>query len=99
MATILVVDDDPTLRRWLMVTVGLEHDVDEASDGAEAIRRLGETPPDLLLLDMAIRVMDGLKVCRAARSDPSLHQLGIIVLSTYRRREEALAAGADDYFS
>ena len=67
----------------------------EAADGAEAFRRLLADRPDLAILDVAMPVMDGLAVCRAARAEPSLAGLGIIVLSAYANADAALAAGAD----
>ena len=95
MASILVADDEPTLRRLLRLTFGPEHRLSEAADGAEAFRCLLADRPDLAILDVAMPIMDGLAVCRAARSEPSLAGLGIIVLSAYANVDAALAAGAD----
>ena len=95
MAAILVADDEATLRRLLRATFGPDHHVTDAADGAEAIRRLLADRPDLAILDVAMPIMDGLAVCRAARAEPSLAGLGIIVLSAYATAEAALAAGAD----
>ena len=95
MASILVADDEPTLRRLLRLTFGPEHRVAEAADGAEAFRHLLTERPDLAILDVAMPIMDGLAVCRAARAEPSLAGLGIIVLSAYATGDAALAAGAD----
>jgi CheY-like chemotaxis protein len=81
MASILVADDEPTLRRLLRATFGPDHRVTEATDGAEALRRLLAERPDLAILDVAMPVVDGLAVCRAARAEPSLAGLGIVVLS------------------
>jgi CheY-like chemotaxis protein len=95
MANILVVDDEPTIRRLLRVTFGPEHRIREAQDGAEALRLLLIEPPDVVILDVAMPVMDGLAVCRAARGEASLADLGIIVVSAYVSTGDALAAGAD----
>jgi len=95
MANILVVDDEPTLRRLLRATFEPDHRVAEATDGAEAFRHLLMERPDLAILDVAMPIMDGLAVCRAARAEPSLAGLGIIVLSAYAGGDAALAAGAD----
>jgi two-component system, OmpR family, phosphate regulon response regulator PhoB len=95
MASILVADDEPTLRRLLCLTFGPEHRVSEATDGAEALRRLLADRPDLAVLDVAMPIMDGLAVCRAARAEPSLAGLGIIVLTAYASGVDSLAAGAD----
>jgi CheY-like chemotaxis protein len=95
MASILVVDDEPTLRQLIRVTLGPDHRVSEAADGAEGFRRLLADRPDLAILDVAMPIMDGLAVCRAARAEPSLAGLGIIVLSAYASGDAARAAGAD----
>ena len=95
MASILVADDEPTLRRLLQATFGPDHRVAEAADGAEALRRLLADRPDLAILDIAMPGMDGLAVCRAARAEPSLVGLGIIVLSANATADAALVAGAD----
>jgi CheY-like chemotaxis protein len=97
MASILVVDDEPSLRRLLRATIGPDHRVAEAADGAEALRRLLADRPDLAILDIAMPIMDGLAVCRAARAEPSLAGLGIIVLSAHPEGDAALAAGADRF--
>jgi len=97
MVNVLVVDDEPTIRRLLRLTLGPGHRVDEAADGQEAMLKMQGNPPDILLLDIAMPGMDGLAVARAVRADPSLRQIGIIVISAYARRGEALDAGADMY--
>jgi CheY-like chemotaxis protein len=94
-ARILVVDDEPQLRCLLRVTLEPDHSVDEAGDGEAALRALRAGAPDLAILDAAMPVMDGLAVCRAARAEPSLAHLGIIVVSAYAGSAEARAAGAD----
>ena len=99
MARILVVDDEPAIRRLLRLTLGNEHQVDEAADGQEALHQLLRERHDVVLLDVAMPVMDGLAVCRAARAEPSLDGVGIIVVSAFAGREEALAAGADSHYS
>lgn len=95
MANILVVDDEPNVRRLLRVTVGPAHCIDEAGDGRQALERLFTHRTDLVVLDVAMPGMDGLAVCRAVRAEPSLAHIGIIVLSAFANRDAALAAGAD----
>jgi CheY-like chemotaxis protein len=99
MASILVVDDEPTIRQLLRVTIGHEHCVDEASDGVAALERIRLDPPDIMLLDVVMPKLDGLAVCRAARTEPSLKDLGIIIISAYANTGDALAAGADCHLS
>src|SRR5687767_13203455 len=99
MARILVADGEPGIRRLLRLTLGTEHQVDEASDGAEALEHLVRDCPDVVLLDVVMPSMDGLAVCRAARTQPSLNRLAVIIVSSYVSHDEALAAGADRHFS
>jgi CheY-like chemotaxis protein len=95
MAHILVIDDEPTIRRLIRLTLGPEHHVGEAGDGEEALRTLLAEHWDIAILDASMPVLDGLSVCRAARAEPSLAHLGIIVVSAYVSVEDALDAGAD----
>ena len=99
MASILVVDDEPGIRRLLRLTLGTEHEVEEAADGAAALRKIVRGRPDVILLDVAMPNMDGLAVCRAVRAQPHLDGLGIIVVSAFAGAAEALEAGADRHFS
>jgi CheY-like chemotaxis protein len=97
MASILVVDDEPSIRRLLRLTIGPDHQVAEAADGAEALRALRASPVDLAIIDVAMPGMDGLAVCRTARAEPSIAGIGIIVVSAYADAVEALTAGADGH--
>ena len=97
MVKILVVDDEPTIRRLLRLTLGPGHDVEEAEDGRVALQKMARTVPDIVLLDIAMPNLDGLAVCRAVRADPTLRAVGIIVISAHANRGEALDAGADLY--
>jgi two-component system, OmpR family, KDP operon response regulator KdpE len=95
---ILVVDDDPQIRRVMRVTLtGQGYEVDDAKSGEAALERLRDQRFDLVLLDMNMPGMGGLETCRAIRGQS---EIGIIML-TVRDREsdkvDALDAGADDY--
>jgi CheY-like chemotaxis protein len=97
MVNILVVDDEPTIRRLLRLTLGPKHRVEEAADGQEALNKMRLNIPDVVLLDIAMPRMDGLSVCRAVREDAALRTISIIVVSAHASRSEALDAGADYY--
>lgn len=80
--TILVVDDSPTVRK--LISGKLEksgHNVVCACDGVEALERLEEGLPDLVLLDIAMPRMDGYEVCRQIRSNPDAHDLPVVMIS------------------
>ncbi|MCB9758814.1 MAG: response regulator transcription factor [Alphaproteobacteria bacterium] len=97
-AHILVVDDDPRLRevvRYALSRAGFR--IDEASDGAEALRRFAADRPDLIVLDVLMPEMDGIEVCRRIRQESDVP---IVFLSS--RDEEVdrvlgLELGGDDY--
>ncbi len=98
---VLIVDDEPFIvetLRFALEQAGLE--CVEAGDGAQAVKAAREENPHLILLDVMLPKLDGLKVCRLLRSDPSIGQVPIIML-TARTQErdirEGFAAGADEY--
>ncbi len=95
---ILVVDDEPAIRRFLRTSLGSQgYQVEEAEDGAAALAAMAEAP-DLLVLDLGMPGMDGFEVIRKLRESGAT--LPIVVLSV--RADEAgkvraLDLGADDY--
>jgi two-component system KDP operon response regulator KdpE len=95
---ILVVDDEPQIRRILRTTLtGAGYEVDDARSGEEALEKVREFRPDLMLLDINMPGMGGLAACRALRADSH----GAIIMLTVRNSEDdkvkALDAGADDF--
>jgi signal transduction histidine kinase len=94
MARIIIAEDNPQDRRLLEALLGgAGHHVRTAPNGAEALALARQQPPDLLLTDVLMPVMDGYALCAAWREDPALTMLPIIVLSgTYTdEQDEALA--------
>jgi two-component system, OmpR family, phosphate regulon response regulator PhoB len=99
--TVLVVEDEAalaTLLRYNLEKHGFR--VEEASDGQEALTRIAEAPPDLVLLDWMLPVMSGLEVCRQIRRRPATRDLPVIMLTARAEDPDAvrgLDTGADDY--
>jgi two-component system KDP operon response regulator KdpE len=97
---ILVVDDEPEIRRFLRASLrSHQHDVFEADSGLKAIAAVQEHHPDLMILDLGLPDVDGVEVTRRLRE---WSQVPIIVLSVRDREAdkiEALNAGADDYLT
>lgn len=91
---ILVVEDDPGIRESLgEVLEDLGFEVACASNGAEALARLAvERPPDLIVLDLMMPVMDGWTFRACQRSDPRLAAVPVIVVSASDARASSRAA-------
>jgi len=95
---ILVVDDDPQIRRVMKVTlVGNNYEVIEARTGEDAIDKVTEEMPSLVLLDMNMPGMGGLETCRALRTGSDVPVIILSVRNTEKDKVAALDAGADDY--
>ncbi|WP_043526439.1 response regulator transcription factor [Litchfieldella xinjiangensis] len=101
MARVLVVDDEPNIvlsLEFLMQQAGFE--VATAFDGEEALSRISEQPPDLVLLEISLPGISGFDVLERLREIPAHARLPIIMLTAHGRdveREKGLALGADDY--
>jgi two-component system, OmpR family, response regulator MprA len=98
-ARILVVDDEPAVQNALSRALTLEHyDVAKASDGLEALERLGAAPYEAIILDIAMPRMDGLEVCKRLREGgDSTPVLMLTARGEVDDRVAGLDAGADDY--
>ena len=97
---ILVVDDSATMRRIIVNHLNQAGytDLDEASNGVEALSRLSGV--DLILTDWNMPVMDGLTLVKEVRHDPNFSSIPIIMITTEGAREEVLEAlrnGVNDY--
>jgi PAS domain S-box-containing protein len=99
-ARVLLVDDNADMRGYLKRLLIPHYDVMPAANGQEALDRISVAPPDLVLSDIMMPVLDGLGMLDAIRADPATNTLPVILLSA-RAGEEArvqgLAARADDY--
>jgi two-component system, OmpR family, KDP operon response regulator KdpE len=95
---VLIVEDDPQIRRFLRPTLTAEGYVYfEAMTASEGIQQAGSRRPDLILLDLGLPDRDGLEVIRQVRS---WSQMPIVVLSARGQESDKIAAldlGADDY--
>ncbi|WP_298215450.1 phosphate regulon transcriptional regulator PhoB [Acidocella sp.] len=100
---ILIVEDEAplvTLLRYNLEKKGFR--VEDAGDGGEALTRITETPPDLLLLDWMLPTMSGIELCRQLRRRPATRGLPIIMLTARAEDQDAvrgLDTGADDYIT
>ena len=95
---ILIVDDEPQIRRIMRTTLtGAGYEIDDARTGEEALEKVRQFRPDLVLLDINMPGMGGLAACRAIRADPSVGIVMLTVRNSEADKVEALDAGADDF--
>ena len=101
MAKILYVEDNED--NVYMLTRRLErrgHSVSVAGDGAAGVERAKIDPPDIILMDLSLPVMDGWEASRRLKAMPETRAIPIIALSAHvleGEREKALAAGCDEF--
>ena len=100
---VLIVDDEPNIVISLEFLVKKEgFTVAVAADGEEALAKVAEFSPDLILLDVMMPKKSGFEVCEALRADPARSGLKIIMLTAKGRDTEmakGLALGADAYMT
>jgi two-component system KDP operon response regulator KdpE len=95
---VLVVDDEPQMRRLLSASLPAHgYRVEAVAGGEEAIDKLGSAPFDIALLDLGLPDMDGLQVVREIRQWSSIPIIVISVREDERNKVAALDLGADDY--
>src|SRR5579872_2880910 len=96
---LLVVDDEPGIRRVLRTSLGSTgFAIDEASDGEAALGKFQRSPSELVLLDINMPGMGGIETCRRIRR--LAPNTGIVMISVRGQEQDkvqALEAGADDY--
>jgi two-component system, OmpR family, response regulator MprA len=99
LARILVVDDEPAVQNALLRALTLErYEVAKASDGVEALERLGSGVYEAIILDIAMPNVDGLEVCRRLRDGGDMTPvLMLTARGEVDDRVAGLDAGADDY--
>jgi two-component system phosphate regulon response regulator PhoB len=100
-ARILIVEDDASLGEVLEYNLSQEgYQTQVARDGQQGLREIRLRPPDLVVLDLMLPMIEGLEVCRLLRADPATQ--GVLVLMLTARSEESdelvgFSVGADDY--
>lgn len=100
---VLVVEDEAplaTMLRYNLEKQGFR--VEEATDGQEALTRISEVQPDLVLLDWMLPAMSGIEVCRQIRRRPATRDLPVIMVTARTEDQDAVRAlntGADDYIT
>jgi two-component system phosphate regulon response regulator PhoB len=100
---VLVVEDEAALATMLRYNLEKQgYRVTEAIDGQEALDRIAEEMPDLVLLDWMLPTLSGIEVCRQIRRHPNTSSLPVIMLTARTEDQDAVRAlniGADDYIT
>ena len=101
---VLIVDDDPFIRKLILTTLeGVSSfDLHQASDGEEAVQTARREGPRLVFLDIDMPRMDGIEACRQMRAEPVMEGAKIVMLTASSEdsaRERAAQAGADRFLT
>ena len=101
---VLIVEDSPTMRQLISFALkrlrGIR--IVEANDGVDGLKKLSAEKFDLILTDINMPIMDGLKLVSLVRNDATYRTTPIVVITTegaQEDRERALALGANDYIT
>ena len=96
--TILICDDEPTLRELVRASLDGGYRFAEASDGVVALQLARELAPDAIILDLMLPRLSGLEVLAELRADEHLQHIPVLVMTAWNDTyEAALAAGADRF--
>jgi two-component system, chemotaxis family, chemotaxis protein CheY len=101
---VLIVEDSPTMRQLIAFALKRIRGVRivEANDGVDGLKKLSSERFDLILTDINMPIMDGLKLVSMVRNDGNYKMIPIVVITTegaQEDRERALALGANDYIT
>lgn len=101
---VLIIEDSPTMRQLISFALkrlpGIR--IVEASDGVDGLKKLSTDTFDLIMTDINMPIMDGLKLVSLVRNDAAHSNTPIVVITTegaQEDRERALALGANDYIT
>ncbi len=98
---ILIVEDDPLIGEVLMLRLeSVGYRATWVKDGAEALNRIGQVKPQLVVLDLGLPVVDGFQVLTTLRRNPLYRDLPVIVLTARHSADDvkkAVTLGASDY--
>ena len=98
---VLVVEDDDNIAlalEYIIMREGFEHD--RIADGGAAVRRIRDTQPDLVLLDVMLPGVSGYEICRTVRHDPDLGKVRILMMTARGSKQErvrGIEQGADGF--
>lgn len=97
---VLIADDNSDMRQYLARLLSEQYEVETVADGAAAIQSSHKHPPDLIVSDVMMPVLDGFELLKALRADERICAIPVVLLSARAGEEsrvEGMQAGADDY--
>jgi DNA-binding response OmpR family regulator len=101
MKKILIIEDDPFLSEMYVTKLTQANfQVEVATDGKAGMRKIKESKPDLVLLDIVLPKLDGFAVLQKVKKDPELKKIPVVLLTNLGQKnevEKGLAFGADEY--
>ena len=103
MIRVLLADDQSLVRAGFRALLDAQPDIEvagEAADGEEAVRRIRELRPDVVLMDIRMPALDGLAATRQVTGDPHLEDVRVVMLTTFELDEyvfEAIRSGASGF--
>lgn len=100
----LIVEDSPTMRQLISFSLRRIRNarIVEASDGVDALKKLSEGKYHLIIADINMPLMDGLKLLSIIRNDPSHHKVPVIIVTTEGAesdRDQGMKLGANAYLT
>jgi CheY-like chemotaxis protein len=100
--TVLIVDDEPSVRSLVKSMLKKKYRVIDAADGEEGLRVARDNKPDIVLMDIMMPKVDGYMACFAMKKDPELKDIPVVILTGVGfdlNRKLSEKFGADDYLT
>jgi signal transduction histidine kinase len=97
---VLIADDNSDMRQYLARLLSEQYEVETVADGQEALQATHKHPPDLIVSDIMMPILDGFELLKALRADEHTRTIPVVLLSARAGEEsrvEGIQAGADDY--
>lgn len=100
---VLIVDDNVTNRKLCgAILTGIGYRIREAANGSEALEAVRSEPPDLILMDVQMPVLDGVETLKQLKADPATRDIPVVALTSYAMkgdRERFMREGFSNYVS